>query len=133
MMKEISEKAVLSTVYTNHCVRATAITLWSEAGLADRHTCHISGHRNPNSLHRQLSSESAVMFCHLLYRQHRSKQMSSQQFQSVSSRQPREMSSTVAESHRPTSSNTAVILMAYSIGLITVFDAILTSRQTRLK
>ena len=38
--------------------------------------------------------------------------MSSKQFQSVSSRQPREMSSAVVESHQSTSSNTAVILMA---------------------
>ena len=73
MMKEISEKAVLSTVYTNHCVRATAITLCSEAGLADRHICHISGHRTRTVSnitipgHHQLSSESEVMFCHLLY------------------------------------------------------------------
>ena len=50
VMKEISTKAKLSKVYTNHCVQVTAITLWSGAGLSDRHICHISGHRNPNSL-----------------------------------------------------------------------------------
>ena len=72
MMKEITIKAMLSKVYTNHCVRATAIT--SEAGLSDRHICHISGHRNPNSLQhynsRPLSTQlkNAAMFYHLLYK-----------------------------------------------------------------
>lgn len=32
MIKSISEAAKLSKVYTNHSVRATAITLWSNAG-----------------------------------------------------------------------------------------------------
>jgi len=51
IMKEISTKAKLSKVYTNHCVRATTITLWSQAGLSDRHRIyHISEHRSPNSL-----------------------------------------------------------------------------------
>jgi len=31
MMKDISEAAALSQIYTNHSVRATAITLWSDA------------------------------------------------------------------------------------------------------
>ena len=57
IMKEISTKAKLSKVYTNHCVRATAITLWSQAGLWDPHrTCHISGHRSPNSLQQKKKS-----------------------------------------------------------------------------
>jgi hypothetical protein len=50
MMKQISEEAQLSMVYTNHCVRATAITLWSDGGLANRHIMAISGHRNEQSL-----------------------------------------------------------------------------------
>ena len=111
-MKEISEKAVLSTVYTNHCVRATAITLWSEAGLADRNICHISGHRNPSSpSSTQLRNCSGALSYALTgsIQTTQMQQMSSQQFQSVSSRQPGEMSSTVVESHRSTSSNTAVI------------------------
>ena len=37
MMKEISIGAELSQVYTNHCVRATAITLWSNAEVPSRH------------------------------------------------------------------------------------------------
>lgn len=50
MMKRISEAANLSKSYTNHCVRATAITLWSDAGIPNRHIMAISGHRNEQSL-----------------------------------------------------------------------------------
>ena len=50
MMKDISAEAELSQKHTNHCVRATAITLWSNAGLANRHIMAISGHRNEQSL-----------------------------------------------------------------------------------
>ena len=49
-MKELSKAANLSQVYTNHCIRATAITLWSDAGLSNRHIMSLSGHRNENSL-----------------------------------------------------------------------------------
>ena len=49
MMKELSKAANLSQVYTNHCIRATAITLWSDAGLSNRHIMTLSGHRNENS------------------------------------------------------------------------------------
>ena len=49
-LKELSVAAGLCQVYTNHCVRATAITLWSDAGLSNRHIMTISGHRNENSL-----------------------------------------------------------------------------------
>ena len=37
MMKSISEAAKLSKMYTNHSVRATAIILWSNAGIQNRH------------------------------------------------------------------------------------------------
>ena len=50
MMKTISEEARLSNIYTNHCVRATAITLWSNAGISNRHIMAISGHRSEQSL-----------------------------------------------------------------------------------
>ena len=50
MMKSISEAANLSKIYTNHSVRATAITLWSNAGVPNRHIMAISGHRNEQSL-----------------------------------------------------------------------------------
>lgn len=50
MMKNISKDAKLSQIYTNHCVPATTITLWTEAGLATRHIMMISGHKNEQSL-----------------------------------------------------------------------------------
>ena len=50
MMKNISVEARLSKVYTNHCVRATAITLWSNSGISNRHIMAISGHRSEQSL-----------------------------------------------------------------------------------
>lgn len=51
-MKELSKAAHLSQVYTNHCIRATAITLWWDSGLSYHHamTLYMSGHRNENSL-----------------------------------------------------------------------------------
>ena len=50
LMKEISAEAGLSRTYTNHSVRATAITLWANAGLTYREIMAISGHRNEASL-----------------------------------------------------------------------------------
>ena len=50
MMADISREADLSMVYTNHSVRATAITVWSNAGIPNRHIMAISGHRNEQSL-----------------------------------------------------------------------------------
>lgn len=39
MMKSNTEEAKLSEMYTNHGIRATAITLWLNAGLQN---CHIA-------------------------------------------------------------------------------------------
>ena len=60
MMKEISEAAALSKPYTNHSVRATAITLWSNEGIPNRHIMAISGHRNEQSLINYNSQPSAA-------------------------------------------------------------------------
>lgn len=46
MMKEIYKLACLSRIYTNHCVRATATTLWSNAQVPSRHVMSTSGHRS---------------------------------------------------------------------------------------
>ncbi|XP_062603853.1 uncharacterized protein LOC134265645 [Saccostrea cucullata] len=50
MMKSISADAGLSKSYTNHCVRATTITLLSHAGVEAREIMRISGHRNEQSI-----------------------------------------------------------------------------------
>ncbi|CAB4021571.1 Lactadherin [Paramuricea clavata] len=60
MMREISEEAELSSIYTNHCVRATAIALWSDAGLENRHIMAVSGHRNEQSLNSYTSRPSST-------------------------------------------------------------------------
>ena len=111
MMKEISTKAKLSKVYTNHCVRATAITLWSEAGLSDRHICHISGHRNPNSLQHYNSRPSStrlrkcsdILSC-ALQGANQTTQKSPQLFQLNSQLESLEKSSTVVQTHNRSSS-----------------------------
>ena len=48
MMKEIS--LGLSKTYTNHCVRATAITIWSDVEIPARHIMSISGHACEQSI-----------------------------------------------------------------------------------
>ena len=50
MMVRISEKVGLSQNYTNHSVRATAISKLSANGVEDRHIMAITGHRNAASL-----------------------------------------------------------------------------------
>ena len=50
MMKSITEAAKLSKMYTNHSVRATAITLWSNAGVQNCHIMAISAHCSEQSL-----------------------------------------------------------------------------------
>ena len=64
MMKEISQAAQLSRIYTNHSVRATAITLWSNAGVPNRHIMAISGHRNEQSLAHYNTRPSTAQLLH---------------------------------------------------------------------
>ncbi|CAH3038735.1 unnamed protein product, partial [Pocillopora meandrina] len=50
MMKTISVGAKLSQTYTNHFVRASAITMLSDANVPDRHIMFISGHSSEKSI-----------------------------------------------------------------------------------
>ena len=50
MMKEISIAANLSQVYTNHCIRATSVTLLDRAGVPVHRIMQVSGHRNEGSV-----------------------------------------------------------------------------------
>ena len=49
-MKNLSEKAGLSKPYTNHCLRATCITMLDQHGFEARHIMQVSGHRSESSI-----------------------------------------------------------------------------------
>ena len=65
VMESISEEAKLSKMYTNHSVRATTLTLWSNAGVENRHMMAISGHRSEQGLlhHNTQPSTSQLRTC----------------------------------------------------------------------
>lgn len=48
-MAEISKIGKLSTVYRNHSVRATSITIMDLAGISSRHIMKVSGHKSETS------------------------------------------------------------------------------------
>ena len=50
MMKEISFAAKLSQTYTNHCIRATSVTLLDRAGIPVHRIMQVSGHGNEGSV-----------------------------------------------------------------------------------
>ena len=49
-MKVISQQAELSTIYTNHSVRAKTISILDRSGFEPRHIMSVSGHRNESSI-----------------------------------------------------------------------------------
>lgn len=50
MMRNISKDANLTSIYTNHCIRVTCITLLDGAGVEARHIMSVSGHRCESSI-----------------------------------------------------------------------------------
>ena len=50
MMKKISEDASLSESYTNHCIRATCITILDQNNTEARHILSVTGHSSASSL-----------------------------------------------------------------------------------
>ena len=60
MMTQISESANLSEKYTNHCVRATCITVLNESGFAARQIVTVSGHRNEQSVQTYVRDTSTA-------------------------------------------------------------------------
>ena len=49
-MKVISQQAQLSVIYTNHSIRATAVTIFDRSGFEARQIMSVSGHRSESSL-----------------------------------------------------------------------------------
>ena len=60
MMKIISVGAELSQIYTNHSVRASAITLLSDANVLDRHIMFVSGNSSEQSIEHYSSRPSVT-------------------------------------------------------------------------
>ena len=50
LMKNISKDAKLSQIYTNHCIRATSVTVLANEGHETNDIIAISGHKHPSSL-----------------------------------------------------------------------------------
>lgn len=62
-------KAQLSTTYTNHCIRATCITVLDQKGIESRHIMSISGHKSENSIKcysRNVSEDKKHEMCSVL-------------------------------------------------------------------
>ena len=60
-MKKLSKSAELSKEYTNHCIRATAVTILDQNNFKARHIMRVSGHKSEASIRsysRHLSSDS---------------------------------------------------------------------------
>ena len=50
MMKQISNQVKLSMDYTNHSIRATAVTILNKSVFEARHIMSVSGHRSESSI-----------------------------------------------------------------------------------
>ena len=51
-MKRLSLKLDLSTVYTNHCIRVTVVTVLKENNVSDKKIMLITGDKNSRSIER---------------------------------------------------------------------------------
>ncbi len=51
MLSRICKEAGLSVIYTNHCIRSTAIQKLAEAALEAREIMSVSGHKSESSRH----------------------------------------------------------------------------------
>ena len=65
MMEQICKVAHLLMIYTNHCLRATSITVWGDSGLGNVQICHLSGHNDPKNLqnYHHRSSRRQLQTC----------------------------------------------------------------------
>ena len=65
MMRNISEKAGLSTNFTNHSLRATTITVLSHKGISPNDICSVTGHRSTDSIRPYCLKPSAKQKRHM--------------------------------------------------------------------
>lgn len=68
-MADICKASKCSTIYTAHCLRATAITAMNDAGFEARHIMFMSGHRNEGSIrsyNRSVSSNQKLKISNAL-------------------------------------------------------------------
>ena len=49
-MKKLSQDAGLSTIYTNHCLRASTVTFLKRQGVSNSDICSVTGHKREESL-----------------------------------------------------------------------------------
>ena len=61
--KVISAEANCYSVYTNHCVRATAVTALARGGTEHQDICSVTGHRRVDSLHSYLAVPTKAKRC----------------------------------------------------------------------
>ncbi|KAL9978416.1 hypothetical protein ACROYT_G015929 [Oculina patagonica] len=57
-MKKLSIAAKLSFMYTNHSIKATALSILDECGYEARHIMALSGHRSESSIRSYASQTS---------------------------------------------------------------------------
>ena len=60
MMKKISKEADLSKIYSNHSIRATAVTILDKSGFEARHIMSVSGHRSESSIRSYSKTDEAT-------------------------------------------------------------------------
>ena len=68
-MSSISKELKLSQKYTNHCIRATAVSLLDECNFEARHIMRVSGHKSESSIRsysRRLSEVKQKEISHAL-------------------------------------------------------------------
>ena len=59
-MKKISKEADLSKIYSNHSIRATAVTILDKSGFEAPHIMSVSGHRSESSIRSYSKTDEAT-------------------------------------------------------------------------
>ena len=59
-MKCISKEAELSKIYSNHSIRATAVTILDKCGYDARHIMAVSGHKSVSSIRSYFKTDTST-------------------------------------------------------------------------